>query len=172
MALLVVAVLRTPSRPRRLSAPSIAVVFGFALAACSIAQMPNPLAQVRRMGEAPTAQELPSGAFRQAAVARRVAEQTRTGERVVILSPIGHRVARDAHVVNVSAYPGLEQMPAREQLDEAVATLRREGGSKVFLAEPTRPGLDAELRRRGFDLVHRWHVDAWPETALLEYRAR
>jgi hypothetical protein len=61
-------------------------------------------------------------------------------------------------------------MPAREQLDETTARLKREGGSKVFIAESPRPGIDAELRRLGFGAVRRWRVDAWPETRLLEYR--
>ncbi|HEX4804774.1 MAG TPA: hypothetical protein VFU94_02640, partial [Conexibacter sp.] len=176
LALLLVAALRGPADARAVrwpGAPALAVTFGFAALACSLAQLPSPWRELRRIGAATPANvqgTVPPGAFRQAPVVRIVAERTGPGERVVILSEVGHRVARDAHVVNVSPYTGLEQMPAREQLDETVAILRREGGTKVFVAQPAAPGVAAELDRLGFALAGRWTVPSWPEPTVSEYR--
>lgn len=176
LALLVVAALRgaPAARPRRWpSAPALAVTFGFALAVCSLAQVPSPWGELQRIGR-PTADvpgSVPAGGFREAPVTQIVAEQTRPGERVVILSQVGHRVARDARVVNVSPYTGLEQMPAIEQLDETVGILRREGGTKLFVAQPSPPGMEAELSRLGFVLAGHWSVNAWPAPVVTEYRA-
>jgi hypothetical protein len=176
LALLVVAVVRAASSPRRWpSAPSLAVLFGFALAACSIAQVPGPGEQLRRIfrdGPSANPWTMPAGSFREAAVTRIVAERTRAGEPVVILSPVGHRVAHDAGVVNVSPYTGFEQMPAREQLDETLGVLEREGGSKVFVAETEPPGLARRLGQLGFDPVVVWtELYAWPEATVSVYRA-
>ncbi len=176
LALLLAAALRgTAQAPVRAwpGVPALAVTFGFAVLACSLAQLPSPLAEARRIARATPLEvpgTVPAGGFRQAAVTRLVAERTGPGERVVILSQVGHRVARDAHVVNVSPYTGLEQMPAREQLDEAVAILRREGGTKVFVAQRPPPGIEAELGRLGFALAGRWIVGAWSEPVVSEYR--
>jgi hypothetical protein len=174
LALLAVAALRATRPGRWPSAPALAVTFAFAVLACSLAQLPSPLRELQRIATATPAGNpivAPSGSFRQAAVARIVAERTHPGERVAILSWVAHRVAREAGVVNVSPYAGLQQMPAREQLDETVAILRREGGTKVFVAQLAPRGLAAELRRLGFARVRRWTVRSWPEPTISEYRA-
>jgi len=177
LALLLVAALRGAPAARSRhwpSAPALAVTFGFALAVCSLAQVPSPWGELQRIGEATRADQakaVPAGGFREAPVTRIVAEQTRPGERVVVLSQVGHRVARDAHVVNVSPYTGLEQMPAVEQLDETVGILRREGGTKLFVVQPSPPGMEAELGRLGFAVAGRWNVSAWPVPIVTEYRA-
>jgi hypothetical protein len=174
LALLVLAVLRGARPRRRPSVPALAVAFGFALAACSLVQAPSPWSQLRRIaGTTPAGavEAVPAEGFREAAVAGIVAERTRTGERVVILSQVGHRVAREAGVVNVSPYTGLEQMPAREQLDETAGILVREGGTKLFVAQQPPPGIEAELRRLGFRVAGRWSVASWPVPLVTEYRA-
>jgi hypothetical protein len=173
LALLLVAALReAPRRFRVPSVPALIVTFGFAVAACTLAQTPSPFEQVRRIGQ-PTqsANGVPAGGFRPRALARLVAARTRPGEAVAIISPLGHRVAREAGVVNVSPYTGFEQMPAREQLDETVAILRREGGATVFVAQAPPSGLDTELTRLGLRFTRSWNVDAWPEPTISEYRA-
>jgi hypothetical protein len=173
LALLVVAVLREAAAPRRLpSVPALAVMFGFALSACSLAQVPSPFEQLRRIGQPTPAMPdtLPIGALREAAVARLVAARTRAGEPVAVISPVGHRVAREAGVVNVCPYTGFEQMPSREQLDETVEILLREGGTKLYVAQAPPPRLDAELSRLGLSLSGRWSVESWPERTVSEYR--
>jgi hypothetical protein len=173
LALLVVAAVREVQAPRRLPGlPALAATFGFGLAACSLAQAPAPWSELERISASvpsPQEQAIPPGGFRQPHVLRRLKQRTRDGEHVVLLSPVGHRVAREAGVVNVSPYTGLGQMPAREQLDETIEILRREGGSKLFVAERAPPGLDEALRRRGFVIAHHWQDGGWPEPTLLEY---
>jgi hypothetical protein len=61
-------------------------------------------------------------------------------------------------------------MPAREQLLEAIADLRRAGGDKVFIEDRRPPGLEALLAAEGLRLVREWRVDAWPSDVLSEYR--
>jgi hypothetical protein len=173
LAFLVVAVVQgLAASGRRPGVPALAVLFGFGLAACSLAQAPDARYELRRIaaGRAVSAESIAPGGFRQALVTRRVSERTRPRERVAILSPVGHRVARDAGVVDVTPYTGLGQMPAREQLAETVELLAREGGTKLFVAEPPPPGFDAEMGRLGFALAKRWRIDSWPEPAIFEYR--
>jgi hypothetical protein len=173
LALLVIAAVREAARSRNLpGVPALAVTFGFALAVCSLAQVPNPFDQVRRIEgiTLPTPGAVPPGGFREAAVSALVARRTRPGEAVAVISPLGHRVAREAGIVNVAPYTGFEQMPAREQLEETVAILEREGGTTVFVAQLPPPGFEVELMRLGFRLTGRWSVEAWPEPTVSEYR--
>jgi hypothetical protein len=173
LALLVVVVERASSAGRRVGLPALVVLFGFALAACSVAQMPTPWSQVRRIeGRLAAGQRsyLPADAFRGDAVARFVAARARPGERVVVFSPVGHRIARTAGVTDVSPYPGLGQMPAREQLFETLDMLKQEGGDKLFLAEPWSEELPGILTVRGFRPVGQWRVRNWPIGQLVEYQ--
>jgi hypothetical protein len=173
LALLVVVAVRAavPGRPPRL--PTLVVLFGFGLAACSLAQAPDPWAQARRIqGQREPGQtsHFPPGAFRAPGLRSILAAQTRPGERVLVLSPTGHRVAEDAGVVNVSPYPGLSQMPTREQLDEALDALRKEGGDKIFVLDTMSTALQAVMQRRGFPAPEIWQVDEWSSDFLVMYR--
>jgi hypothetical protein len=173
LALLVVLVEQSASSGRRIGLPAVVVLFAFALAACSLAQVPTPWSQVRRLEgklEAGQRSYFPAGAFRGDAVSRVIAARTRDGERVVVFSPIGHRIARQAGVVDVSPYPGLGQMPAQEQLFETLDMLEDEGGEKLFLAEPWSEELPGILAARGFRPVGQWRVRNWPLEQLVEYR--
>jgi hypothetical protein len=174
VALLLVAALDEDTRRRRrLGPPALVVTFAFALAACSLAQVPNPVREVRRIASAsPASSEdaVPPNGFRQPAVTAIVRAETRPHEHVVILSQVGHRVAWEAGVVNVSPYAGLEQMPARNQLYEVLRILAREGGTKLFVAQNTPRGFDAELRRLGYRQAGAWNVGRWPIRGVVEYR--
>lgn len=174
LALLVVAVVEAARARSRLGLPALAVLFAFGLAACSIAQLPDPWKQADRIGgrlQPGQPVYLPPEAFRAPELTTVVRRRTRPGERVLVLSPTGHRVAEAAGVVNVSPYPGLGQMPAREQLREALDVLRREGGDAVFVLDRVPPGFDAEMRRLGVRELNAWQVSGWPSELLLEFRA-
>jgi hypothetical protein len=175
LALLVVVVHEAVAvQGRRLSLPAVVVLFGFALAACSIPQLPSPWAQLRRIEgrlEPGQLSYIPANAFRAPYVTQAVSEQTRPGERVLVLSPTGHRVADDAGVVNVSPYPGLGQMPTRDQLHESLRMLEAEGGSKVFISDRVPAELDADIRAQGYRGVGSWLVDhGWPSDVVTEYQ--
>jgi hypothetical protein len=129
--LLVVAVQAIRARAdRRPGVAELALLAGCALAACSLAQTPLPWSQLERIGnDAPTRelQARDTRAFVAAAGARR-------GERVLILSPMGHRVAYELGLVNVAPYVSIISMPARRQLQESLDALRAEGGTRLFVA--------------------------------------
>jgi hypothetical protein len=132
--LFALAVRRLVARPDRL--PTIAeaaCLVGFGVLVCSLAQLPAPWAQVERL------QDTTARTLSRPGEEHYVTERTRDGEPVLILSTLGHRLAARVGVVNVSPYTGEESMPAREQLEEALAALARAGGHRVFLplAEPT-----------------------------------
>jgi hypothetical protein len=149
--LLVVVVRRLAARPSGLPTPAeAACVFGFALAACSLAQTPTPWEQLDRLRQTTAAvYDPPAGqAF--------VAAHAHRGERVAILMLLGHRMGYALGVADVAPYTGSESMPAVEQLGETVAALRRAGGRKLFLSARTSPeGMLVALRRDGFRLAAR-----------------
>jgi hypothetical protein len=114
---------------RRPAAAEVAVLAGLALAACSLAQTPTPWSQIDRIGRAGP----PNSPIQRFDARRFVAEAgAARGERVLILIPMGHRIAYELGLVNVAPYVSMISMPAVEQLDESLAALRREGGARVF----------------------------------------
>jgi len=132
LTLLVVAVVRASLRQRRWpTLPELAVLLGFGLAVCSIAQIPRPWNELERMGK--TAHEQP---FQAAAAVAAVKAWTKPGEHVAIVDALGHRMAREAGVVSVTPYTGLEQIGASEQMDDVLDMLEREGGRRVFVKTP------------------------------------
>ncbi|HZV73109.1 MAG TPA: hypothetical protein VFF79_05270 [Conexibacter sp.] len=129
LALLMIPALRDVGSAswRRPPLAAIACVFGFLVTACSLVQTPTPWGQLHRLQHTiapilakPIGQPL-------------VAQHTRRGEPVAILGLLGHRIAANLGIVNVSPYSNSLTMPTAEQLDETVAVLRRAGGRKVFL---------------------------------------
>ena len=151
LALLLVATLRAGSGGRRIALPGLMALFGFGLAVCSLPQLPPPGAQLRRIRA-----DAGTKPFSIPTLRRVIARETSRGERVVVLAPVGHRVARDAGVVDVAPYTGFSQMPAREQLDETLAILEREHGRKVFVAARPFFNAGAALARHGFQLRRTW----------------
>jgi hypothetical protein len=148
LALLVVVTVRAVRARGRATVADVAVLLGFALAVCSLAQVPGPAEQLQRIAHRDPAQTLrlpEARAF--------VASRTRPGERVAILTSLGHRLAYDTETVNVSAYTGMWQMPTIEQLRETARTLRREGGDKLFLGQYWWPEVEGGLRALGFRRV-------------------
>jgi len=114
---------------RRPSVAEVAVLAGLALSACSLAQTPVPWTQVDRIRTAGP----PNSPIQRTDALRFVADaHARRGERVLILIPMGHRLAYELGLVNVAPYVSMISMPAVEQLQEALTTLRREGGTRIF----------------------------------------
>jgi hypothetical protein len=81
---------------------------------------------------------------------------TRAGEPVVILAPMGHRVAHELGLVNVAPYVSMLSMPAERQLQETVDALRDAGGRTIFLflGQVLPEQLDA-LAAEGFEPARR-----------------
>jgi len=154
LALLLVVVVRAVrARPeRRLTAAEVALLAGCALAVCSLAQTPLPWPQVERIGRSAPTPELQALATRDF-IARSDASR---GERVLILAPMGHRVAYDLGLVNVAPYVSMISMPAVQQLTESLDALRAAGGTRVFasLGQILPVQLQA-IEQAGFQVVDR-----------------
>ena len=148
--LLIVVVQALARRPARWpTVPEALVLAGFGLAVCSLAQTPIPWQQIDRIATS-TAQPV----YARTPTERFVAARTRAGEQVAILAPLGHRIAHDLGLVNVSPYSTIDAMPLRDQLAETIADLRAAGGRKLFL--PIRQLYQEQLvavRRAGFRIA-------------------
>jgi hypothetical protein len=134
---------RTGARP---SVAELAVLFGFALAACAVFQMPRPWAEVQRV------QRTTRAVYKQAAAIRLVKLTTMPHQKVAILTQLGHRVAYDARVVDVAPYSGLESMPTVAQLQTTLAAVRREHATQIYVdQEFVLPGMLEALAAAGFE---------------------
>jgi hypothetical protein len=156
VALLLIVVARSLAARgwRRPSLPELAVLFAFGLATCSLAQLPTPWSQVDRLGW-----RTPVAAFRRPDVAAFVARTLAPDERTVaILAPLGHRVAYDLHLTNVSPYSSVEAMPAVQQFRNTIAVLRQSHVHHVFMgiADTTSgnflPDVLEAFRQEGFSI--------------------
>ncbi|HEU4701357.1 MAG TPA: hypothetical protein VFS37_02665, partial [Conexibacter sp.] len=131
---------------RRPQPAELAVLFGFGLLLCSLAQTPTPWSQLDRIGD-----QAPEPVFEQRTAAAFVAQHTRPHEPVAILIPLGHRIAYDIGRENVSPYASIESMPTSEQLARTIAVLRRAGGEKLFISTYFTVGeAIAAMQRAGF----------------------
>jgi hypothetical protein len=143
LALLALVVLRQlaarAARGSRWQQPAAALcLFAFCVTGCSLAQTPTPWSQVDRL------QTTGEARFRAPAGQAFVAGHVRRGERVAILQLLGHRIAENVGVTNISPYTTSFATPAVSQLQDVVRTLRREGGTKMFV--PTTPSAIPDVR--------------------------
>jgi hypothetical protein len=145
--LLVVAVRAIRARPARMpTLAELALLVGFGLAACSVAQTPTPWSQVERMaddGKRPY--------WDRPEAARFIARLTEPGEPVAILINPSHQVAYEAGVVNVSRFVSWYSMPLIDQMRTVLDDLRAAGGTKVFdSGTPGAGPVEDVMRERGF----------------------
>ncbi len=151
LALLLVAAVRAIlARPaRRPTLAEAGLLLAFGLTVCSVAQTPTPWSQVARLRDTSSARPLSV-----APTARAIGAVTHRGEPVAILGPLGHQIAYELRIDNVSPYVSIESMPLRSQLAEAIAALRAAGGSKLFLpVAQSQPEQVAAVQQAGFRLV-------------------
>lgn len=132
----------------RPSPAAVALLAGFGLAVCSLAQMPLPWQQVARI-----ARTSPVRLLAWQPATRFVSANVRRGETVAILTPLGHRIGYELGVTNVMAYTGMTQMPTEQQLQETVDAVRAAGGRLIFLGEQHQPEVPSALAAAGFQLV-------------------
>jgi hypothetical protein len=142
----------------RLLVPAAAALIGFGVMISAIDRLPPPWKQVERLqdGRAAIYDETASQDF--------VRSRTSPGEDVLIIgTPLDHRVAQRAGVVNVSPLNGLYSLITRDQADLAIDQLDDSGGDLVFDAvsgpdpparpSPAVPEFAGILRAHGFRLV-------------------
>jgi len=169
LALLTVVVVRElAAHPRRrVSIAAVAVLFGFGIAACSLAQAPAPWSQLERFSAPYTPNEesdngphplVPSTDPRTRRFVATLADGPhrfvyKRGAPIAILLRTGHRVADAYGVRNISPYTGLESTVTEQRVERVLDILQREGGNTVILPDPVDIGIFRVLERRGFRLV-------------------
>jgi hypothetical protein len=152
LALLLVAAVRAiRARPRRLpTAAELAVLIGFGLAVCSIAQTPTPWSQVTRL------QHTTKPAVKPLAAEQFVRAHTHPGEHVMIAVPLGHWIAYDVGIVDDFPYTNTSVIPTKEQWMFVLHRAQREHIRSLFL--PATPivnelsGVVRDLRADGYQL--------------------
>jgi hypothetical protein len=162
LSLLTVAVMRgLAARARRLPGPAeLAVLFGWGLTACSLAQLHAPWTEVARLqrGGAPAL-------YAQPLVRPFIDARTRPGEPVAILMPMAHRIAYELGIDNVSPYGTMEELATRAQFVTLLEAMHDAHAHKLFL--PRGFVVDAHaalLQEAGFALyADRARVSYWSD---------
>ncbi len=148
--LTLVVVRRLAATPRRWPEPAAAAcLLAFCVAGCSLAQTPTPWSQLHRLRDTtPTTFQIPSGQ-------EFVAAHTRRGEHVALLQSLGHRIAANLHITDVTPYTGQSSMPAVEQLYDTLRMLQAEGGTKIFIlvGGAERPDVRPALAAVGYGMT-------------------
>ena len=131
---------------RGVTLPELAVLFAFGLVVCSLPQTPTPWSQLTRIRD-----RTPTPLLEQREAVDLVRSTTHPGEKVGVILTLGHRVAYDAGVVNVSPYSSVESIATHEQLETLIDALHREGASKLYITRTfTRQDTFAELQAAGY----------------------
>jgi hypothetical protein len=149
VVLLLLVVLRglAARRWRGVTLPELAVLFAFGLVLCSLPQTPTPWSQIARIRDRTAAPLL-----KQPEVVDLVRGTTHPGEKVGVITTLGHRVAYDAGVVNVSPYSSVESIVTHEQLRTLLDAMHREGASKLYITRTfTRQDTYSELQAAGYE---------------------
>jgi hypothetical protein len=123
------------------------VLFCFGLAACAVFQMPRPWAELARL------ERTGAPIYKQQDAIELVAATTRPGDKVAIITPLGHRVAYDAGVVDVAPYASAESMPTAEQLGTTLDVMGRNGVTQIYVyRQGTAPALFQALVAAGYGI--------------------
>lgn len=112
---------------RRPTIAHCAVFFGIGVAACSLAQTPTPWAQVERLEARAAPVAVSSPALRQLLV------DYGGGRPEAIMSVIGHRVAYEAGIVDVSPFSGMLLIITIQQFHETLCALSAAHGRLLAL---------------------------------------
>jgi hypothetical protein len=105
---------------RRPSLAEAMVLAGFGVAVCSLAETPTPWSQTQRLERI-----TPTDQYKFPEAAAFVAERVAKGQNAILLFALGHRVAKEIGVRNVSPYPQLEAIVTRRQFQTVLDTARR-----------------------------------------------
>jgi hypothetical protein len=157
-ALLALLALRALAEKRRHSdGPSSLLIAGalllLGLMTTTIAQFPAPWTQLRRIATSAP----PPPPYNVSAAVSFVRRTTTPGEPIVLYAPLGHLIAVDAHVEDVSPYSHPNEVVTYQQLDDLLAALRDAGGTRFYVSYLAYPGswppfpeIPRTLERDGF----------------------
>ncbi len=167
LVLLVVVVLRRPAArgSRWPSLPELAVLLGFGIAVCSLAQVSAPWSQIHRVTAVhhervvglerdPFVPDRRARAF-VASLADGNGFYLERGAPVALVFENSFRVADAYGVVNVSPYTDLQMLVGPGSLERIVVALRRAGGNTIVYdgGKEYTEGFPATLSRLGFGVV-------------------
>jgi hypothetical protein len=147
LLVVVPAIARRASRRPQLA--ELLVLAGFGVMMCSLAQTPTPWSQIDRI-TTPT----PAALRMHSTMTAIVAQLTQRGEPVALLLPLGHRIAVELGLDDVTPYASAGSMMTREQWREAIGDLRDAGGVHVITTRSLLfPECYAFLQAAGFQVV-------------------
>jgi hypothetical protein len=130
-------------------APSLLLLAGalvsLGLTSTAVAQFPAPWTQLRRI----VASAPPPPPYDVSAAVAFLRRTAAPGEPIVLLAPLGHLIALDAGVENVSPYSSQEDVITYQQLREVLTALHAAGGTRLYLAGPF-PEIPQTLTSDGF----------------------
>ncbi|HSZ14032.1 MAG TPA: hypothetical protein VK790_08345 [Solirubrobacteraceae bacterium] len=135
-----------PRAPAWLLVVSATVSLG--LVATALTQFPAPWTQLRRIATSAP----PPPPYDVSAAVSFLRRTTRPGEPIVLLAPLGHVIALDAKVENVSPFSNQEGVVTYQQLNEELAALHEAGGTRFYL-EDAFPEIAQGLASNGFSPV-------------------
>ncbi len=118
---------------RRWRAPTLAellVLYGIALALCTVKELPRPDTTLARL----TRRE-PPPQYRPLAE-RFIRPHVTRGEKVVILLPLSFRIAHEMGLVNVAPYELSNAIVTRHEMQTLIDTIQREGVREIFMPQP------------------------------------
>jgi hypothetical protein len=110
--------------------PQLLVLFGFALSVSSLAGLSPPQEQIRRLTT-----RTPKPTYL-ATAERVIGEQTRHGEKVVVLLPMSYVITHKLGLHNVAPYAFMNAIVTESQMTRLVNMLRREDVRTVFIPAP------------------------------------
>ena len=88
------------------------------------------------------------------------------GESVVILNMLGHRIAANLGVTNVSPWSNASAIVSYEQIYDAIDALRAAGGRKLFVdAALIEESFREALTQAGFTMAAREATELWVDGA-------
>jgi hypothetical protein len=131
----------------RVSSPLLlaGALVSLGLTSTAVAQFPAPWTQLRRIA----ASAPPPPPYNVSTAVAFLHRTAKPGEPIVLLAPLGHLIAHDVGIKNVSPYSSQEDIVTYQQLDEVLAALHDAGGTR-FYAVPTYPEIGLALARNGF----------------------
>jgi hypothetical protein len=150
LALLTLAAVQQIARdPKpRLSLAHVAVFFGMGLAICSLAQTPAPWTQIERLQKRAAPLLYTSSRLKQILI------HYGGGRPEAIMDVLGHRVAYEAGVVNVSPYIGALLIVTTQQVSNTLHALRAAGGHLLVLPlANTYPNFYLAVCKAGFSFI-------------------
>ncbi|HEX4806719.1 MAG TPA: hypothetical protein VFU94_12540 [Conexibacter sp.] len=116
---------------RRPTVPQLLVLFGFALTICSVSRLSPPQRQLARLTNPP----LPPPVY-EATMRSFLQERTISGEKVIVLVPMAHRITYEIGLRNVAPFPFMNAIVTRGQMRALVRTARRERVQQIFVPQP------------------------------------